>query len=150
MEPPADPFPGGPMVIRVLIAADSAISRAGLEAILVAEPALTVVGQAIEPAALVRQIEQLEPDVILLSLGLQEEEPLATWLNFSIGDDPAIVVLTDDLQEPWIGQALRIGLRAVLPREVNPEALLAAVIGAATGLVILHPSTLEVFLPIAR
>ncbi|WP_143780237.1 response regulator, partial [Leptolyngbya sp. 'hensonii'] len=138
------------MVIRVLIAADSAISRAGLEAILVAEPALTVVGQAIEPAALVRQIEQLEPDVILLSLGLQEEEPLATWLNFSIGDDPAIVVLTDDLQEPWIGQALRIGLRAVLPREVNPEALLAAVIGAATGLVILHPSTLEVFLPIAR
>src|ERR1035438_5187782 len=52
---------------------------------------------------------------------------------------PAMVVLAPDLQSTWTGDALRSGIRAVLPGDLGPREILAAVEAAAAGLVVLHP-----------
>jgi DNA-binding NarL/FixJ family response regulator len=90
---------------------------------------------------LAQEIEDLEPDVVLLELeipdnGTAPPELLTLSSGLHAG---AIVVLADDLQGPWVAQALRSGVRAVLPSQATPGEIVAAVEAAAAGLLVLHP-----------
>jgi len=138
---------GGP--IRVLVAAAQPIVRAGLEALVASNPALLVVGTAPGAAngALDKAIETFRPDVVLLELEVSDGDPPARLLD---GDEfaPALVVLVDDPRGTWAAEALRAGVRAVLPREVGAVEIVAAVEGAAAGLIVLHPGALAMLLPL--
>ncbi len=133
--------------MRVLVAAASVVVRAGLEALVTASPALTVVGSS-GIATLAQQVENLQPDVVLLELPF-DDEPASEKLFASSPEalEPAIVVLIDDLNSPWIGETLRSGVRAILPQEATAEEIVAAVKAAAAGLVVLHPDLLDVIIP---
>jgi two-component system, NarL family, response regulator YdfI len=131
-------------VIRVLMSATSEIVRAGLEALLTASPALAVVGSAPDVATLAHQAEDLQPDVILAQLETSDDDTLAALLALGIGSHPpAIVVLTDDVHSTWATEALRVGIRAILPRQASAGEIVATVEAAAAGLVVLHRDAVE-------
>lgn len=138
---------GGP--IRVLVAAAQPIVRAGLEALVASSPALLVVGTApgVAGVALDKAIETLRPDVVLLELDVSDGDPPARLLDGDVAA-PVLVVLADDPHGTWATEALRSGVRAVLPREVGAAEIVAAIEGAAAGLIVLHPGALAMLLPL--
>ena len=134
-------------MIRVLMSATSEIVRAGLEALLTASPALAVVGSAPDVATLAHQAEDLQPDVILAELEPPDDDTIAALLALSASSHPAaVVVLTDDAYSAWAAEALRAGIRAILPRQASAGEIVAAVEAAAAGLVALHREALEALL----
>jgi DNA-binding NarL/FixJ family response regulator len=126
-------------VIRLLIAAPSAIVRAGLESVGAQGAGIEVVA-ASGLAGLGAAIDRHQPDVVLAALEMHHDEPPEDLIALAGRDGaPAIVVLAPDLQSSWTGDALRSGIRAVLPGDLGPREILAAVEAAAAGLAVLHP-----------
>jgi NarL family two-component system response regulator YdfI len=120
-------------VIRLLIAASSAVVRAGLEALAASNPAIELAGAFADLSS----VEELRPDVILTALPV-DELPLP-----ADGIAPAIVLLSGQPQPAWTRDALRLGVRAVLPRDASAIEILAAVEAAASGLAVVDPRDLE-------
>jgi two-component system, NarL family, response regulator YdfI len=116
-------------VIRVFIAAASPIARAGLETLLRSQPGIAVVASA------------ADADVVLTENAPGDEEP--AWGN------AAVVVFSDEPGPEWVREALRSGVRAVLPRQATEAEVLAAVAAAGAGLVALEPQTMEPLLQLA-
>lgn len=127
-------------MIRVLIVASDRIVRAGLESIIRASPDLTVVNAT---ANLDTLSVVIEDDCDVLLLGLDDDISQFLALN-AIAEIPT-VLLTDVLSD-LSSDALRLGVRAILPRSATPEEIVATVTAVSTGLVVLHPETLDVLL----
>jgi len=126
-------------VIRLLIVAPSAIVRAGLESLGAQGAGIEVVG-ASGLAGLRAAIDRHQPDVVLAAVETHHDEPPEDLIAMAARDGaPAIMVLAPDLQSSWTGDALRSGIRAVLPGDLGAREILAAVEAAAAGLVVLHP-----------
>ncbi|GAB4144478.1 MAG: response regulator transcription factor [Cyanobacteria bacterium J069] len=139
---------------QVLVAAKSAVARAGLTALLT-EAGLEVVASVgfndlANSQDLANQLAALRPEVLLL-FGESTEEPallLADLLTESATLPPvAIALLVEDPSPEWVAEALRLGVRGVLPTTAIASEIVAAVTAAAAGLVPLHPETLEALLP---
>lgn len=131
---------------RVLVSAASAVTRAGLEAILAREPAFTIVGDAEPSGPLTDEVGNHEPDVILLEwIGDTSGDTMAVLRLLGIDADesaravPAIVVLTDELDASRVAEFLDAGVRAILSRDARAGEITAAIIAAAAGLVALGP-----------
>lgn len=134
---------------RVLVVATSVIVRAGLEALVTNSSALTVVGSSPSLPHLAEQIEGLQPDVVLLETEVQDEETLAYLVALNAEPEaPAFVLLADDLPTTWVAEALRSGVRAVLPQDATANEIVAAVEAAAVGLTSLHMNAVESLLPV--
>jgi len=134
-------------VIRLLIAAPSAILRAVLESVGADGARIEVVGVA-GLAGLSAAIDRHQPDVVLAAVEQHHDEPPEDLIASASRDGaPAIVVLAPDLQPTWTAEALRSGIRAVLPGDLGSREILAAVEAAAAGLVVLHPQDLNVLVP---
>lgn len=130
-------------MIRLLIAAPSAIVRAGLASI-AAQGANVELAGASSLSGMSAAVERHQPDVLLAAVEGHHDEPpedLPEELMALAGRDgaPAIVVLAPDLQPSWTADALRAGIRAVLPGDLGAREILAAVEAAAAGLAVLHP-----------
>jgi len=141
-------------VIRVLIAAASSVSRAGLEALLQtgprSEPGIEIVGRASGLASLPALAEQLQPDVVVLDAdGFDHLSLMSVFLDEDYSPEVAAVVLTENASPSWTADALRAGVRAILPRDLSAQELLAAVEAAAAGLVVLHPREVGAVVPAA-
>jgi two-component system, NarL family, response regulator YdfI len=130
-------------VTRVLIGASSEVVRAGLESLLATVPTFKLAGSFPIGAALA-QLEELQPDVLLLDLESPEDESMS--LSIELGISP-LVLLTDNTESSWAVEALRSGTRAILPRDATSEEIVAAIQATATGLVVLHPDGLHSVLP---
>ena len=133
---------------RVLVAAASAVVRAGLEAIIRGSEQLEVAGSASGLTGLAEQIEAAEPDVVLVELerGDGRLAPALPAFEPQPGP-PALVVLIGETGEVGVAEVLRLGARAVLPRDAQPEEIVASIEAAAAGLIVLHPSEIEALLP---
>lgn len=121
---------------RLLIAAPSAVVRAGLETLVAGDPAVELAGSFADLSS----VEALRPDVVLAALPVEELAPPAD------GVAPAIVLLSADAQPAWSSEVLRLGVRAMLPRDAAPAEVLAAVEAASTGLAVVDPHDLEALL----
>jgi two-component system, NarL family, response regulator YdfI len=119
-------------LIRIAIAADSAVVRAGLEALLATAPGFEVAGSFPDAAG----IEALRPDVLLIA-----------GKAAAASGTPA-VVLSDEDQPAWTAEALRAGVRALLPRGASPAAVVAALDAAASGMALIDPQELESLLAV--
>ncbi len=134
---------------RVLVAAPSAVARAGLAALIDGSPGLEVVGRSAGWAALARDVEELQPEVIIVQLDSPIErmpsELQALAESRRMDRRPAIVALVDPDPEhgPGVTEALRGGIRALLPREAGASEISSAIEAAAAGLLIVHPAFLE-------
>ena len=116
-----------------MIAAPSPVVRAGLEALVAANPSLELAGAFPDLAP----VEALRPDVVLAALST-DDLPRA-----SDGRAPAYVLLTGEAQPAWTAEAVRMGVRALLPRDASAAGILAAVEAAAAGLASVAPGDLE-------
>ncbi len=119
-------------MIRVLIAAHSAMTRAGLETLVTSTPGLFLAGSFPDASA----AEALRPDVLLAAGSLEDLPPPAVRA-------PAIVLLSSESQPSFTLEAFKLGVRAVLARDASPDAILAAVEAAAGGLAVIEPGELE-------
>jgi DNA-binding NarL/FixJ family response regulator len=129
-------------VIRVLIAAPSAVLRAGLESIVRSSPALELAGSAPDLTRLQAAVEREQPDVVLADLEFPGEDPPP-----ELASPAPVVLLVDHPPGPWTIDALRSGARAVLPRDVSVGEMLAAIEAVAAGLAVLSPGDLQALLP---
>jgi NarL family two-component system response regulator YdfI len=120
-------------MIRLLIAAPSAVVRAGLEALVVSSLDAELLGSYPDLSA----VESLRPDVVLSAVPMDEISPSAD------GHGPAFVVLADVAQPVWTREAVRLGVRAVLPTSASAAEILAAIEAAASGFAVLDPRDLE-------
>lgn len=120
-------------MIRLAIAASSAVVRAGLEALARSDPEIELAGSYPDLASL----EVLRPDVILAAA------PLEDLAHSADGFAPPIVLLSAEAHPSWNRDAVRAGVRAVLPRDASAAEVLAAVAAAASGLAVLDPQELE-------
>ena len=123
-------------MIRLLIAAPSPVVRAGLEALAASSPELQVVGSLPDLTG----AEDVHPDVVLSALPLDAIPPPAH------SKAAPLVLLTNDAQPLWTLEGLRLGVRAMLRRDVSPAEILAAVEAAANGLAVLDPQDLDALL----
>jgi len=137
-------------VIHVLIFAASPTPRDGFEHLLSARD-IKVVDRVTQIDALADRVTEVEPDVVLLDAsGEAPDEILHTVLESGLASDTSVVaILEDDAAAEKSSEALRRGIRAVLPNDVTPDQLVAALHAAAAGLVVLHPTELGAALPAA-
>jgi len=120
-------------VIRVMVASASAVVRAGLEALVASSPSLELAGSYSDLSS----VEVLHPDVVLAALALDDLSPPGN------GRSPAVVLLSAEAQPAFTHEAFRMGVRAVLPRDVSSAAIVAAVESAAEGLSVIDTRDLE-------
>ena len=120
-------------MIRLAIAAESAVVRAGLEALVASHAGIELAGAYPDFGA----VEALRPDVVLAAGSLEDLAPPVD------GYAPAIVLLTNERHPAWTPEAMRLGVRAVLGRDVSPAGILAAVEAAATGMAVIDARELE-------
>lgn len=135
---------------RVLVAADRLIVRAGLESIIRANPVLQLVGSSDNGDSLIKQVEDLQPDVVLLEWSALDEELMSEKLLALLPElsPPGFVVLADNSDNDWVTDALSKGVRAILPRSATADEIVAAIVAAAAGLVVLHPDVVVDLLPL--
>lgn len=137
-------------MIRVFIVAASPLARAGLENILAAR-GVEVVGSVADADSLADQLADTETDVVLVDGSGEPPEALVESLAESdLASEIAIILLADQTPPGWSGEALRNGLRAVLPSDISPDQLVGALQSVAAGLVVIHPADLGAVLPTAN
>jgi len=135
-----DPGSGG--MIRVAIADDQALIRAGFAALLAAQPDMTVVGQAATGREAVGLVRRERPDVLLVDIRMPDGDGL--WATREIVADPAlegcrvVVVTTFELDE-YVAEAVRAGASGFLVKDTEPADLIRAVRVAAAGDALLSP-----------
>jgi DNA-binding NarL/FixJ family response regulator len=131
------------MTVRILIADDQALVRAGFKMILDAEDDLDVVGEASDGAQAVTMANDLEPDVVLMDIRMPELDGIEATRRIiaAAGERPVRVLMltTFDLNE-YVYEALRAGASGFLLKDVPPEQLVAGIRVVAEGEALLAPS----------
>ena len=130
-------------MIRVLIADDQALVRAGFRMILDAEEDIDVIGESSDGAEAVEQARRLTPDVVLMDIRMPELDGIEATrrLLAQAGEHPVRVLMltTFDLNE-YVYEALRAGASGFLLKDVPPEQLAAGIRVVAGGEALLAPS----------
>ncbi len=129
-------------MIRVLVKASSTTTRAALERLLRANPRFEVIDRSSTAGLRDGSIEAFGPDVVVAQVAGQDDELAQELLDWAAAGGP-VVVLVDDPAAAWTGDALRAGVKAVLPSGLAGEEISAAVEAAVRGLVVLHPEDVE-------
>lgn len=131
------------MSVRVVVADDQDLVRAGLVMILRAQPDIDVVGEAADGLEAVEVTTRLRPDVLLVDIrmpGLDGIEVTCRVAGPGVAHPPAVVVITTfDLDEYVLG-ALRAGARGFLLKDAGPELLVQAIHAAADGDALIAPN----------
>ncbi len=121
-------------MIRVLIADDQPLVRAGLRMILAAEPDLEIVGEAADGRAAVEACTALRPDVVLMDVRMPDVDGIEATRQVTATDDPprVLVLTTFDLDEV-VYDALRAGASGFLLKDAPEERLVTAIRVAMVG-----------------
>jgi DNA-binding NarL/FixJ family response regulator len=130
-------------VIRVVLADDQALVRAGFRALLDAQDDIEVVGEASDGDEAVRLVRRLAPDVVLMDIRMPGTDGLAA--TRTIAADPRlsgarIVILTTFELDEYVFEAIRSGASGFLVKDTEPVELLRAVRAVASGDALLSPS----------
>jgi DNA-binding NarL/FixJ family response regulator len=127
-------------VIRVLIADDHPLARAGLEHLLGALGDIAVVGAASGGLEAVRLAGEHEPDVVLMDLEMPDMDGIETTQALRASQPgAAVVVLTSFSDRERILAALDAGAVGYLLKDADPDELARAIRAAARGEAPLHP-----------
>jgi len=126
--------------LRVVLADDQDLVRAGFRVILGAEADIEVVGEAGDGLAAVELVGRLKPDVVLMDVQMPGVDGLeATRRVLGSGDPVKVVILTTFDREDYLFAALRAGASGFLLKNASPEDLVESVRVVARGDALLSP-----------
>ena len=131
------------MAIRVLIADDQEIVRAGLVMLLDAQPDIQVVGQAADGLHAVALARELRPDVCLFDIRMPHLDGIEATRQLAgpdVDDTLAVVVITTFDLDEYVYGALKAGARGFLLKDAGPVLLTQAIHAAALGDALIAPS----------
>ncbi|WP_327323713.1 response regulator transcription factor [Streptomyces sp. NBC_01210] len=133
------------MPITVLLVDDEPLVRAGLRAVLEAQPDIEVVGEAADGAAVIPLVRQLRPDVVAMDVRM----PLLDGIEATravlrtVDDPPKILVITTFENDEYVYEALRAGADGFLLKRARPAEIVHAVRLVAEGESLLFPAAVR-------
>jgi len=129
------------MKIRLLLVDDHAVVRSGLRMLLDNQDDVEIVAEAGTSRDALRLADEVDPDVIVMDIGLPDESGIVTARRIKERKpDTAIVALTIHEDEEYFFKMLEAGASGYVPKRAAPEELLTAIRLAALGEVYLYPS----------
>jgi len=136
-------------VIRVFIVTASPLARSGLENLLAARD-VSIVGRANSVETLAAELLDAEPDAVVFDAsGDSPQKVLEELAASNLADETSMILLLDHAPPGFVAEALRAGVRAVLPSQATAEQLGAAVRATVEGLILVHPSDVQNLFPAA-
>lgn len=134
-------------MIRIMLADDHAVLRAGLRALLNAEPDMTVIGEASNGEEAVTLARRLQPDVVVMDISMPVKDGLAATAEITATlPDTHVLVLTMHAEEQYLLRVLEAGGSGfVLKRSADTE-LIEAIRTVQRGEAFLYPSATKLLL----
>ncbi|RKE22421.1 response regulator transcription factor [Streptomyces sp. TLI_171] len=129
----------GPRTVRVLIADDDPLLRAGLAVVLETADGIEVVGRAEDGLQAVELARRLRPDVVLMDVRMPGCDGIEATRRLA-GLGPRVLVLTTFHHDAYVWGALRAGAAGFLLKRASPERLIDAVHAVAAGEAALDPA----------
>jgi DNA-binding NarL/FixJ family response regulator len=130
-------------MIRIVLADDQALLRAGLRVLIDAEDDLEVVGQAEDGVEAIDAVRRLRPDVVVMDIRMPDLDGLAATREIVADPELAgvhVVVLTTFDHDEYVFEAIRAGATGFLLKDTEPADLLRAVRLAAAGDALMSPT----------
>lgn len=132
---------GNPLPVRVAVVDDHGLVRETLHRLLLGVPDMEWVGEAQDGAEAVDLVARTRPDIVLMDLSMPGTDGLAaTEAIVSTCAPPRVLVLTSATDTHHLTRSLDAGASAVLPKDGNPETILAGIRSVARGPVTGMPS----------
>jgi len=129
------------MTLRLLLVDDHAVVRTGLRMLLEEQGDVTIVGEAGTAAEAIEAAGRLNPDVVLMDIGLPDVSGIDAARELKrLRPSVAIVALTIHEDAEYFFKMLDAGAIGYVPKRAAPEELLSAIEAAARGEVYLYPS----------
>jgi two-component system response regulator NreC len=127
--------------IRVLLADDHAVVRAGLRMLLAADPGLEIVGEAETGSQALQLVAELQPDVVLMDISMPDMNGIeATRRIKAAHPDVAVLALTMHEDDQYFFEMLAAGASGYVPKRAAPNDLISAIYAVQGGGVFLFPS----------
>jgi len=127
-------------IIRVLIADDQELVRAGFAMILASQPDLMVVGEAADGAEAIRAARELGPDVVLMDVRMPNVDGIEATAAICRDTSAKVLVLTTFDVDEYVYDALRAGASGFLLKDMRRDELVEAVRVVAAGEALLAPT----------
>ncbi|MFK4104748.1 response regulator [Streptomyces sp. NPDC019531] len=129
-------------MIRVLLADDQSLVRAGFRALLDAQPDIEVAGDASDGEEALRKVREMRPDIVLMDIRMPLLDGLAATRRITedpaLGDVKVVMLTTFELDE-YVFESIRSGASGFLVKDTEPEELLRAVRAVVDGDALLSP-----------
>jgi DNA-binding NarL/FixJ family response regulator len=126
--------------IRIVIADDQRLVRAGFAVILNSEPGISVVGEANDGAEAVALAAELAPDVVLLDIQMPVMDGLAAARRILATEGPRVLMLSTFGTDDYVYEALRIGASGFLLKDAPADQLITAIRCVAAGDALIDPT----------
>ena len=127
-------------MIRLLLADDQTLVRAGFRSILDGEDGIEVVGEAADGTTAVRLTRELRPDVVLMDIRMPLLDGLAATREIVAGTDARVIILTTFDLDEYVYGALRAGASGFLVKDTEPAELIHGVRVVARGDALIAPA----------
>jgi DNA-binding NarL/FixJ family response regulator len=129
------------MTIRVVVADDQAMVRAGFRMLLAGEPDIEVVAEASNGVEAVEHAARLQPNLVLMDIRMPELDGLEATRRILAADEKTrVLVLTTFDLDDYIYEALRAGASGFVLKDDPPEQLISAIRIVASGDALLSPA----------
>ncbi len=129
------------MSIKILIADDHGVIRAGLRALLSGLPDIEVVGEAVDGRDALKKTVELQPNIVIMDLSMPEMGGVEATRQLSqIAPDTRVLILTVHEDEGLLKEVIRVGAAGYIIKRAVEDELIHAIRVVARGDMYVHPS----------